>query len=141
MSTRMQIRRDLVQTNPESHGLLSSSHTNNERTDRMTEVNFEEFIDQDQEEDVPEHVLWIAIEQKHLDHISRVWTILCIIVQKMAFLCIIAIYVFIGLIKFGDKEHLTPLYFKNINDEYYFYLYFANNSSECIGAIEAENQE
>ena len=86
---------------------------------------------------MPEAVIWIAIEQRHLNRISRAWTIFCICVQKMAFFCIIGAYFFISLINFHETQSfLTPLLYINHESKIYFYfsVYFGHYEL-CINNV------
>ena len=95
-----------------------------------TVVDFEDLIDRQQADESGPRVLWIDIEQKHLDRISRAWTIICIITQLGVFICIITSYMYVGLVDYhGSNSVLTPLFFKS-NDKkgeirrFYFYAIF-----------------
>ena len=48
----------------------------------------------------------------------------------VAFMTIVAIYVYIGLLNFGNHRVLTPLFFRNGNGTFYFYLLFAADLQE-----------
>ena len=73
---------------------------------KTSDADFEDIVDWQREEDMPENVIWIAIEQKHLNRIARSWTIFSIIVQNVAFIMIIAVFCFISVINFNDSEQL-----------------------------------
>ena len=62
---------------------------------------------------MPVHVLWVDIEQKHLDRIARVWTWICIILQGSVFALIVITYCMFGLVVFSDNSVLTPLFYIN----------------------------
>ena len=41
-------------------------------------VDFEELVENQDEDEMPAHVIWLAIESKHLNGIARFWTIVSI---------------------------------------------------------------
>ena len=68
---------------------------------RDTNVDFEDLIERQAEENV-ESVVWLDIERKHLDKISRIWTIICIAIQTLVFILIMSIYCLFGIYKFNN---------------------------------------
>mmetsp|Transcript_34698 Transcript_34698/g.45632 ORF Transcript_34698/g.45632 Transcript_34698/m.45632 type:complete len:133 (-) Transcript_34698:480-878(-) len=91
---------------------------------------------------MPEHVIWIAIEQKHLNKIARSWTIFSIFVQKLTVLMIIGAYTLISIINFNDTPAtLTPMLFISADKQNYFYFSVASKSLEnCMNDV-AETSE
>ena len=76
---------------------------------------------------MPDQVIWIAIEQRHLNKIARSWTIFIIFVQVFSLFIVIGVYFFLSLIDFdGTDAYLTPLLYITYEGKYFFYftIYF-----------------
>ena len=98
-------------------------------------MDFEELaeLSSEREEDIPEEVIWIAIEQKHQNRIARLWTLFSIFAQVTTFIVIIAIYCYISLINFAEtKAELTPIFYIGNDRTYHFYFsVMLKNRTEC----------
>ena len=119
---------------------LSQSYDN--RGDTSTTIDFEDLVDRQLEDEMPEAVIWIAIEQRHLNRISRAWTIFCICVQFLAFLCIIGAYFFISLMDFeGVSSILTPLLYITHRRTIYFYfsVYFGGKENCLMTVVDSSS--
>ena len=100
--------------------MRDSNVTSNNTTDEMdslhrssTNIDFEKLIEDQKEEEMPENVIWIAIEQKHLTKIARCWTIFCMLVQILGMFISIGVFCFIPMINFSDTQlpKLTAIFF------------------------------
>ena len=89
------------------------------------------------ESEMPQHVMWITVEQRHLNRIAKMWTWVCILLQGFVFALIICTYCFIGLLNFTDSSKLTPLFYKDLEGKFYFYGRFFFDSSACAEAIKS----
>ena len=88
-------------------------------------IDFEKLIEDQKEEEMPENVIWIAIEQKHLTKIARCWTIFCMMVQILTLFITIGVFCFIPMIHFSSTKtlpKLTAIFF--IDNGYIYHFYF-----------------
>lgn len=114
------------------------------QTQNFSQVDFEDLIEQQDEAEMPAHVIWLELEQKHLDKISRVWTWICIFIQLTVFLLIIYTYSFIALYVFADETKLTPLFYKTQTEGFLFYGIFLESfdsaESACAKHIDQSDE-
>ena len=111
---------------------LTNFFSNSVRQERLTqEVDFEDLVSRQREEDMPQQVIWLAIERKHLNRIARAWTVFCIVVQVISFAVIILIYIFISLFEFENgREKVTPLFYIDSKNKYKWYFSIYDDSLE-----------
>ena len=81
---------------------------------------------------MPSAVIWIEIEQKHLNRIARIWTILCIVDQTLALVITIGIFIFFSIIDFVDTDVvLTPLFYRDSENFVFYYSFIGKDATHC----------
>lgn len=119
---------------------------------RTTEIDFEDLVEQQDENEMPKHVIWLEIESKHLNGIARFWTMVSIVIQCTVYALIILMCFYISLVEFKQTDSesgssikeskLTPLLFKDSDNTYYYNMIFSKERrctdkiAECSGVLD-----
>ena len=90
---------------------------------------------------MPQYVLWVEIESRHMNKLAKTWTIICIILQSTVIGMIPFIYVNIGLWHFSDDVKLTPLLLHYAKGSYEFYALFVWGNDKCAEEISDTNPD
>ena len=117
-----------------SEGAISALIKSNRETEVVTD--FEQILEQQRDEDMPEEVLMVALEQKHLSTIARCWTITCIVLQVLGILNIILCFCLVSIVQSKDGNgRLTPLFFISSHGggglHYQFYFKVMGDKGTC----------
>ena len=55
-------------------------------------IDFEELVEQQDESEMPQYVLWVEIESRHMNKLAKTWTIICIMLQSIVISFMFTIY-------------------------------------------------
>ena len=90
---------------------------------------------------MPSAVIWIEIEQKHLNRIARIWTIACIVVQVLALIAIIYTFVGFTLITFEETSvRLTPTFYIDAVNYFFYFTFMTKDAKHCEEQIVKANE-
>ena len=107
-------------------------------------MDFEDLVENQSEREMPKNVVWLAIESKHLNGISRFWTIVTIAIQSFVYFLIVLMYYYTGLLELKDGNKMTATLFENSDHISFWNMIFAKfNTSyqdRCDEAITQCNQ-
>ena len=104
-------------------------------------IDFEELVEQQDESEMPQYVLWVEIESRHMNKLAKTWTIICIILQSTVMIMIPEIYASIGLWHFADDVKLTPLFFHSAKGSWEFYALYIWDNDKCAEEISVTNPD